>query len=202
MWLSGRQTPDFRTIADFRKDKLKEVKKIFTQVLELCIELGMVRVGKVSIDGTKFRADASENKIQYRKLLQKRKSQIEEKVEEILVQVEEIDKEEEKLYGNDTEHVISGLGDKDIKKKLDELNRRKQNLEKKKDKLKAKESGINIRLRKMKIDRNTMSSVDKDATLMFMKEKHIAPGYNVQFATEHQVILAYGTYRHHIQKTH
>lgn len=36
MWLSGRQTPDFRTISDFRKDRLGEVKKIFIQALTLC----------------------------------------------------------------------------------------------------------------------------------------------------------------------
>jgi len=39
-----------------------------------------------------------------------------------------------------------------------------------------------------------MSSTDKDATCMMMKEQYTAPGYNAQFATEHQVILAYGVF--------
>lgn len=77
MWLSGRQTPDFRTISDFRKDKLKDVKKAFIEVLSLCRELGMIRVGKVSIDGAKARASANKNKMQYRQVLEKRKDSIE-----------------------------------------------------------------------------------------------------------------------------
>lgn len=110
----------------------------------------MVRIGKVSIDGAKFRADASGNKIQYRKLLQKRKVQIEAQVEEILNEVEEIDREEEKLYGADTEHVISGLGEKDIKKKLGEITRKKQGLQRKREKLDVKKSDINLKFRKMR----------------------------------------------------
>src|SRR3989344_2387950 len=76
MWLSGRSTPDFRTIADFRKDKLVDVKKAFVEVLELCRRLGIIRVGKVAIDGTKFRSDANDHKIQYRKLLEKSRTKI------------------------------------------------------------------------------------------------------------------------------
>src|SRR3989338_8742420 len=83
MWLSGRQTPDFRTIADFRKDKLADVKKAFVEVLGLCRQLGMVRIGKVAIDGTKFRSDSNGNKMQYRKTLNKRKESIEEQVDGI-----------------------------------------------------------------------------------------------------------------------
>ena len=46
----------------------------------------------------------------------------------------------------------------------------------------------------MRKDRNSFSSIDPDATLMLMKEDYVAPGYNVQLATEHQVILGYGVY--------
>ena len=48
IWLAGRNTPDFRTIADFRKDKLHDFKQIFEQVLKTCFSLNMVKVGKVS----------------------------------------------------------------------------------------------------------------------------------------------------------
>ena len=43
----------------------------------------------------------------------------------------------------------------------------------------------------MRKDRNSLASTDKDATMMLMKENYIAPGYNIQFASEHQIILAY-----------
>lgn len=193
MWLSGRQTPDFRTISDFRKNKLKDVKQIFIKVLSLCQELGMIRVGKVSFDGTKVRADVSGNKIQYRKLLEKRKQTIAQKVEDILNEADAIDKEEEKLYGNHTEHSM-GMDMNEVNRRLAKIKRRKETLKRNELKLKAKDEDINKRLRVMRKDRNTMSSTDKDATLMLMKEGHIAPGYNVQLATEHQVILGYGVY--------
>ncbi len=67
MWLSGRQYPDFRTIFDFRKDKLVGVKKVFLEVLSFCKELGMIKIRKGSIDGTKFRANASGNRMRYGK---------------------------------------------------------------------------------------------------------------------------------------
>jgi transposase len=192
IWLSGRQNPDFRTISDFRKNKLMDVKKIFLEVLRLCREMGMVRIGKVSIDGTKFRADASGNRMQYRKVLNKRKSKLEELVDEIMDEAETIDKEEERIYGNSTEHTIPELDMREVEKKPAQLKRKKGSLAKKKAKLEAKKIDINSKLRKMRKDRNSMSNTDKDATLMLMKEKYIAPGYNAQIATEHQVILGYG----------
>lgn len=194
IWLSGRSTPDFRTIADFRKTKLVDVKKIFVEILNLCRQLGMVRIGKVSIDGTKFRADASGNKMQYRKVLNKRKVKIDELVDGIFDEAEAIDREEERLYGNGTEHTIQGLNMREVEKKLGKLKRKKESLTRKKGRLEARKADINAKLRKMRQDRNSMSSTDKDATLMMMKEGYIAPGYNGQIATEHQVILAYGIF--------
>jgi hypothetical protein len=72
--------------------------------------------------------------------------------------------------------------------------RRKETLKRQKKKLKAKHQELNGKLRKIRKDRNSMSNTDKDATYMLMKEQCLAPGYNVQFATEHQVILAYGAF--------
>ena len=192
MWLSGRQTPDFRTIADFRKDKLIDVKKMFVEVLGLCRQLGMIRIGKVAIDGTKFRSDSNGNKMQYRKTLTKRKESVERQVDDIFREADEVDRKEEKLYGDSTEHRIKGFDLNKVKRELAKLKKRKASLAKKRGKLEAKQADINLKLRKMRKDRNTMSSTDKDATLMMMKEGHIASGYNAQFATEHQVILGYG----------
>jgi len=192
MWLAGRQAPDFRTIADFRKDRLIDVKKAFREVLDLCQKLGMIRIGKVAIDGTKFRSDSNGNKMQYRKVLLKRKMAVEKLVDDIFREADEIDRAEEKFYGDSTEHRIKGLDLERVRKELAKLKKRKNSLKKKSKKLEAKKDDINSKLRKMRKDRNTMSSTDKDATLMMMKEGNIASGYNAQFATEHQVILGYG----------
>ena len=190
MWLSGRQTPDFRTIADFRKVKLVDVKNVFLEVLKLCQELGMVRIGKVSLDGTSFRADASGNKMRYRKTLLKTKASLEQRVDEMLAEAEQIDREEEKLLGNKTEQS-TGIDAKEIQKKLHQMQRRKETLRRNEHKLEARKTDLRQKLKTMRKDGNSMSSTDNDATMMLMKEGYIAPGYNAQVASEHQVILAY-----------
>lgn len=116
MRLSSRQTPDFRTIADFRKDRLIDVKSLFIQVLSLCQELGLVRVGKVCLDGSKIKADA--NRMLYRKVLKKRQARITELVDDIFAEAEKLDLEEDKLLGNSTEHHIPGFNPKVIEQKL------------------------------------------------------------------------------------
>lgn len=206
MWLAGRNTPDFRTISDFRKDRLGDIKRLFEQVLNTCAELGMVSVGTVSIDGTTIRADANKNKMQYRKLIEKRKQKTREQIDEMLEEAERLDEEEEKLYGNTTPHTtgkpltdkmkqkIKEQMDKASRKRINAIIRRQATLSRQEKKLKAKQQDLNGKLRKMRKDRNSMSITDKDATYMLMKEQYTAPGYNVQFATEHQVILAYGAF--------
>ena len=131
MWLSGRQEPDFRTISDFRKDKLGDFKKIFEQVLETCFALGLTRVGKVSIDGTKIQANASKNKAIYRKQLAQRKEFIKQKVSDIIKEAEELDKQEDELYGNSTPNRTGKVfNDKEIEQAMKKIEKQKEKLEK------------------------------------------------------------------------
>jgi transposase len=62
MAVTARQSPDFRTISDFRKRHLSALSGLFTQVLRLCQQAGLVRLGHVALDGTKIRANASKHK--------------------------------------------------------------------------------------------------------------------------------------------
>jgi len=195
MWLSGRQEPDFRTISDFRKDKLHDFKKIFEQVLQTCFSLGLARVGKVSIDGTKIQANASRNKAVYRKTLAKRKELIKQKVDDIIKEAEELDNQEDDLYGNSTPNRTGKVvSNKEIEQAIKKIEKQKERLEKQKKILKAKTQEIKTKERKMRKDRNSFASTDKDATVMMMKEGYIAPGYNVQLASEKQIILGYGVH--------
>ena len=57
--LAANNTPDFRTISDFRKDNLAALSGLFLQVLALCQQAGLVKLGHVALDGTKVRANAS-----------------------------------------------------------------------------------------------------------------------------------------------
>jgi transposase len=54
--LAANNTPDFRTISDFRKDHLEALGSLFVQVLQLCQGAGLVKLGHVSLDETKVRA--------------------------------------------------------------------------------------------------------------------------------------------------
>ena len=60
--LSGGEFPDFRTLADFRKRHLGAMQPLFLEVLRLCREAGLVRVGHLSLDGSKYQASASKHK--------------------------------------------------------------------------------------------------------------------------------------------
>ena len=60
--LAANNTPDFRTISDFRKDNLDALSGLFIQVLALCQQSGLVKLGHVALDGTKVKANASKHK--------------------------------------------------------------------------------------------------------------------------------------------
>lgn len=72
MVLSGGATPDYHTIGEFRQRFTKEIAALFVQVLGLCQEAGLVRLGHISLDGTKLRANASKHKaMSYGRMLTK-----------------------------------------------------------------------------------------------------------------------------------
>ena len=60
--LSGGQFPNFRTLSDFRKEHLEAFHGLFLEVLRMCREAGLVRMGHLSLDGTKYQANASKRK--------------------------------------------------------------------------------------------------------------------------------------------
>jgi transposase len=62
MAVTGLQKPDFRTVSDFRKRHLEALAGLFLQVLRLCREAGLVKLGHVALDGTKLKANASKHK--------------------------------------------------------------------------------------------------------------------------------------------
>jgi transposase len=196
MWLAGQQEPDFRTISNFRKDRIKDVKKIFQQVLDTCCELGMVSCGKISIDGTKIEANSGKHKITFRKSLEKRKAKYEEKIEEILEEAEKTDAEEDQLYGDRDGYTLErGFSSEEIKKALARVQKKKERLEKAAAKAEDKIAVIEDKLEKMGEGRNSLGNTDPDATLMLMKEGSLGIGYNVQMATENQVIVGFGVFQ-------
>jgi transposase len=196
MWLAGLQEPDFHTISNFRKDRIQDIKKLFTQVLKICGELGMVNCGRVNIDGTKIEANSGKHKLTFRKKLEKSQAGYEDTVEKILQEAESIDEAENRLYGDKDGYTLERKVTKEeIKKALNKVQRGKDKLKRQMDKVQAKIAVVNEKLDTLGKDRNSFGNTDRDATLMLMKDGSLGVGYNVQMATENQVILGYGVYQ-------
>jgi transposase len=99
--LAAGNEPDFRTIADFRKIHLTALRGLFEQVLQMARDLGALRVGRVALDGSKVKANASKHKaMSYDRLPQKRR-QLRAEVEELLAQAEATDAAEDAEHGAD-----------------------------------------------------------------------------------------------------
>ena len=101
--LAANNTPDFRTISDFRKtfDHLAALGNLFLQVLALCQRAGLVKLGHVALDGTKVRANASKHKAMSYGRMKEKEAQLESEVAELLRRAGEVDDEEDRRYGRD-----------------------------------------------------------------------------------------------------
>jgi len=99
--ITGDDIPDFRTISDFRKLHLKELQLLFVQVLRLCQEAGLVKLGHIALDGTKVKANASRHKaMSYGRILKEEK-RLTEEILQLLDKAEVVDEQEDKKYGSD-----------------------------------------------------------------------------------------------------
>jgi transposase len=82
-FLAGGYELDHSTIAEFRKDNLAEIKELFVQILMIAIELGILELGNISLDGTKIHADASKSKAMSYKRIVELEQQLEAEVAEL-----------------------------------------------------------------------------------------------------------------------
>ena len=99
--LAANNTPDFRTISDFRKDHLGALSGLFLQVLAFCQRAGLVKLGHVALDGAKVRANASRHKAMSYKRMKEQAAQLAAEVAELLRRAQEVDEEEDRRYGQD-----------------------------------------------------------------------------------------------------
>jgi transposase len=99
--LAAGNQPNFRTISDFRKIHLVTLEGLFEQVLKIALEAGAMKVGRVAMDGTKVKANASRHKaMSYDRMLEKEK-QLKAEVKQLLAQAEAADAAEDQQYGKD-----------------------------------------------------------------------------------------------------
>src|SRR3954454_15319048 len=99
--LAAGNQPNFRTISDFRKIHLKTLEGLFEQVLKIALEAGAMKIGRVALDGTKVKANASKHKAMSYDRMQEKEEQLRAEVKQLLEQAEAADAEEDSPYGKD-----------------------------------------------------------------------------------------------------
>ena len=111
-YLAAGQAPDFRSISRFRRRHLDALADLFTQSLHLATKLGMVKMGRVALDGTKLQASASKHKaMSYGRLVDKEErieaeiAWLEAKAQGLLADAEAADKAEDETFGVDGEEA-------------------------------------------------------------------------------------------------
>lgn len=93
--------PNFRTISDFRKLHLKELEGLFVQILRMCQRAGLVKLGHVSLDGTKIKANASRHKAMSYGRMKEEEKRLRREIRGLLSQAEATDADEDDRYGRD-----------------------------------------------------------------------------------------------------
>src|ERR1700736_6360079 len=184
IWLTGQLAPDFKTIADFRKDNGKAIREVCRTFVALCRELDLLSVASVAIDGSKFKAVNARDKNFTKAKMKRRLERIEESIERYMAQLETADRRGDAV----PEAKVVRLKDKIVKLK-EEV---------------ARLSTINAEM--MKSEDKQISLTDPDARSMATSGKGTGiVGYNVQAAvdTRNHLIVAHevtnvGTDRHQL----
>jgi transposase len=172
MWLMEKLTPDYRTIADFRKDNLEPIKKMCQEFTRLCKKMDMFGGELVGVDGSKFKADNSTERNYTKKKLEKLIDRADQRIAKYLAELDEADREEDEI---ETKPVSA-----------EELRERIEQLKKGREKHKQRQKNLEESGEKQ------VSETDPDSRLMKTREGS-AVCYNVQVAVDnkHKLIAAH-----------
>ena len=218
MWISGNNRPDFRTINRFRSSVMKDgIEVVFSEVLQYLIEEGYVTLENYFLDGTKIEANANKYKWVWAKSTAKYKERLQEKIQELLNNIEQENDAEQEAYGDkdleevggDNKQGGGGLDSETLQKRIEHLNERLAGKMKDKQTTKAMRTLQEDCLPRQKkyeeqekilAGRNSYAKTDHDATFMRMKEDamlngQLKPGYNVQIGTENQFVVGFSIHQ-------
>lgn len=207
MWLSGMSTPDHHTINRFRSERLKDVlRQVFTQVVLLLAEQGVLNIKELYTDGTKIEASANRYTFVWGNAIKTSKERIKKQLDELWQYAQKVaaaelpdtdptrfDKIDADKVEQTIEQINEALKDKPVSKEVKQkLTYAKKNWPSKLNKYAAQE--------KILAARNSYSKTDHDASFMRMKEDHmlngqLKPGYNFQISTNNQYIVNYSLHQ-------
>ena len=168
MWLTGRLAPDFKTIADFRKDNGEAIRLVCREFVMLCRKLGLLNNTLVAIDGSKFKAVNNRDKNFTRAKMKRRLAEVEASVDRYLTQLTEVDAtESDDDKGPELEKKITQLREEMARLKKHEV-------------------------RMLEAPDKQLSLTDPDARSMNSRGTGMV-GYNVQSAvdSQHHLIVAH-----------
>jgi transposase len=187
--LAAGNEPNFRTISDFRKIHLKALEGLFEQVLKIALEAGAMKLGRVALDGTKMKANASKHKAMSYDRMKDKEQQLRDEVKQLLEQAEAADAAEDAQYGKNRR------GDE----LPEELQRRESRLKKIKEakgvvearaREKAAAEGADPKEAKPQ-DKDQYNFTDPESRIMKGADGFVQ-GYNAQAAVEPELQLIVG----------
>ena len=172
VWLTGRLMPDFKTIADFRKDNGEAIRKVCREFVMLCRRLELFSATSVAIDGSKFKAVNTRDRNFTQAKMERRLAQIDESIARYLAQLDSADRQGEAV----PEAKITRLNEKIValRQEIGRLNQ------------------LNSQM--MESEDKQISLTDPDARSMATSGRGSGMvGYNVQSAvdTRHHLIVAH-----------
>ena len=176
IWLTGSLKPDFKTIADFRKDNGPAIRNVCRQFIALCRDIKLLDCASVAIDGSKFKAVNAKAKNFTREKLRKRFKEIDERIGRYLSELDRADE------------VQSATGMPVSEAEVRRITDKMAWLKKESEKLEA------IKAEMDRTDADQISETDPDARSMAITSRHPRIiGYNVQSVvdTENHLIVAH-----------
>ena len=170
MWLLGRLAPDFKTIADFRKNNSKAIRQVCREFVLICRKLNLFTEAFVAIDGSKFKAVNNRDRNYTRAKIKRRLEDIDKTINRYLAQIESADRQTASIAKNTTQRLENKIAK--LKKELVRLNQ------------------VNTEL--LATPDKQISLTDPDARSMSSRGSGIV-GYNVQTAVDakHHLIIAH-----------
>lgn len=182
MYIGQMQKPNFRVLSDFRKDNREFFKDCFKQSVLLAMTAGLVSLGHISLDGSKFKANTSKHKaMSYGRLKAKEKELVKE-IEELLEQAEKCDLEEDERYKERTGYEIP----EDLKFRKDRL----EKIKSAKEAIEKRESQLHPN--KVIEDKKQISFADHDAPPVNNNKGEFDYKYNGQISVDSRAQIIVG----------
>jgi transposase len=172
MWLTGRLAPDFKTIADFRKDNGEAIRLVCREFVMLCRKLELFSEALVAVDGSKFKADNNRGRNYTRARMKRRLQQVDEDIDRYLKQIASADRQEGAVAKNKAQHLAQKVAA--LKAEMARLKK--------------------LQVRMLEAPDQQVSLTDPDARAMALSPGNSGlVGYNVQTAVDaqHHLIVAH-----------